>query len=157
MVGQRYFPVRGLLFDKTPESNWKVPWHQDLSIAVAARVEAPGFGPWSVKDGVVHVQPPVEVLETMITLRLHLDDCGPDNGPLRVLPGTHALGKVAAPPENVSEVVCCLPAGGALLMRPLLLHASSPAVAPGRRRVIHLEFASGALPGGLEWANRPGG
>ncbi len=156
MVGPRFFPVRGILFDKTPQGNWKVPWHQDLSIAVASRVEVPGFEPWSIKDGVVHVQPPVQVLEAMVTLRLHLDDCGLDNGPLRVLPGTHLLGKVETPPA-VPEVVCCLPAGGALLMRPLLMHASSAATGPGRRRVIHLEFACESLPGGLEWANQPGG
>lgn len=147
--------VRGLLFDKTLDTNWKVPWHQDLSIAVQRRVDIPGYGPWSVKADVTHVQPPVSVLQSMLTVRLHLDDCGPDNGPLNVLPGSHDCGVLqsteverwsARPP-----VACCVPAGGALLMRPLLLHASSSTSKPMHRRVIHLEYAASPLPGGLEW------
>lgn len=148
--------VRSLLFDKNPGANWKVPWHQDLTIAVKARRDVPGFGPWSVKAGVTHVQPPAEVLERMLTIRLHLDDCGVDNGPLRVIPGSHTLGAIdpAAIPDvrrRLPEFTCTVPAGGAVLMRPLLLHASSPAERPGHRRVIHLEFAAAELPGGLEW------
>jgi ectoine hydroxylase-related dioxygenase (phytanoyl-CoA dioxygenase family) len=148
--------VRGLLFDKTPGANWKVAWHQDLSIAVKRRADVPGFGPWSAKAGVPHVQPPVEVLENMLTVRLHLDDCGPDNGPLNVLPGSYVAGVLgpAAVTEwrrRVPPTACHVPAGGALLMRPLLLHASSPARAPYHRRVIHLEYAGVDLPGGLEW------
>lgn len=148
--------VRGLLFDKTPGANWKVAWHQDLSIAVRRRVDVAGFGPWSAKAGVPHVQPPVGVLRAMLTVRLHLDDCGPDNGPLRVMPGSHADGilspaQVEAWRRRAAPVACCAPVGGAVLMRPLLLHASSPAVVPNHRRVVHLEYAAGLLPGGLEW------
>jgi ectoine hydroxylase-related dioxygenase (phytanoyl-CoA dioxygenase family) len=156
MLGTKARVVRGLLFDKTPDANWKVAWHQDLSIAVRQRIEVPGFGPWSNKAGVTHVQPPVAVLENMITVRLHLDDCGPENGPLRVLPGSHSAG-VLAPASigqwtrDVAPVDCHVAAGGAVVMRPLLLHASSTANCPGHRRVVHLEFASGPLPGGLEW------
>ena len=36
-------------------------------------------------------------------------------------------------------------------MRPLLLHASSIAIVPTHRRVIHLEYASQSLADGLEW------
>jgi len=148
--------VRSILFDKSAAANWKVPWHQDLTIAVKQRREVNGFGPWSSKADVPHVQPTTEVLQRMLTLRLHLDDCGPENGPLRVVAGSHALGTIDldAVPEirrTRREVTCTVPAGGALLMRPLLLHASSPAQRPGHRRVIHLEFAAGDLPGGLEW------
>jgi ectoine hydroxylase-related dioxygenase (phytanoyl-CoA dioxygenase family) len=148
--------VRSILFDKNPAANWKVPWHQDLTIAVKQRHEVARFGPWSTKAGVTHVQPPTDVLERMLTIRLHLDDCGPENGPLRVIAGSHALGTidVSAIPEirrTRPEVTCTVPAGGAVLMRPLLLHASSPAQRPGHRRVIHLEFAAGELPGELEW------
>jgi ectoine hydroxylase-related dioxygenase (phytanoyl-CoA dioxygenase family) len=149
--------VRSLLFDKNPEANWKVPWHQDLTIAVRARRDTTGFGPWSVKAGVTHVQPPASVLDRMLTIRLHLDDCDAHNGPLRVIPGSHALGAidVSTIPDvrgRIREVTCTVPAGGAVLMRPLLLHASSPAQRPGHRRVVHLEFAAdGELPGGLEW------
>jgi Phytanoyl-CoA dioxygenase (PhyH) len=156
-LGPGVRPVRGLLFDKTPGANWKVAWHQDLSIAVRRRIDVPGFGPWSIKAGVQHVQPPVEVLANMLTVRLQLDDCGPDNGPLKVLPGSHAA-EVLSPErvrhwqECVPPAICCVPAGGALLMRPLILHASSPATVPRHRRVIHLEYAAGELPGGLGWA-----
>jgi hypothetical protein len=149
--------VRGLLFDKTPGANWKVAWHQDLSIAVRQRSDVPGFGPWSVKAGVQHVQPPADVLANMLTVRLHLDDCGIDNGPLQVLPGSHAAGVLSPAAvrrwcEQVRPMTCCVPAGGALLMRPLILHASSSARSPRHRRVIHLEYAAADLPGGLEWA-----
>jgi ectoine hydroxylase-related dioxygenase (phytanoyl-CoA dioxygenase family) len=150
--------VRSLLFDKNPAANWKVPWHQDLTIAVRERREVEGFGPWSVKAGVVHVQPPVRVLAGMLTVRLHLDDCGPENGPLRVLPGSHKLGvldaaAIADARSRITEATCTVGAGGVVLMRPLLLHASAPATVAGHRRVIHLEFAAADLPGGLEWHN----
>jgi len=157
LVGPSARVVRSLLFDKTADANWKVPWHQDLTIAVRERREAIGFGPWSVKAGVPHVQPPAKVLEDMVTLRVHLDECSADNGPLRVLPKSHQMGVLdsAAITEmrrNMSETTCTMQRGDALLMRPLLLHASSPATMPGHRRVIHLEFGCGDLPGGLEWA-----
>jgi len=157
ILGPEAFPVRGILFDKTADANWKVPWHQDVTVAVKSRIDADGFGPWSVKAGVLHVQPPAEVLERMLTVRIHLDDCPRENGALRVLPGTHRFGKipeaeVAGWVERVPETVCELAAGGVLLMRPLLLHASSAATRVGHRRVIHLDFANTKLPNGLEWA-----
>jgi ectoine hydroxylase-related dioxygenase (phytanoyl-CoA dioxygenase family) len=155
-LGRSARVVRGLLFDKAPGANWKVAWHQDLSIAVRRRADVPGYGPWSVKAGVTHVQPPVQLLSNMLTVRLSLDDCGPDNGPLQVLPGSHAAGvlspaQVAEWRRRVPPVACQVPPGGALLMRPLLLHASSEATSPRRRRVVHLEYAAGDLAGGLDW------
>ena len=72
--------MRGLYFDKLPEANWKVPWHQDLSIAVRARLDVEGFGPWTEKAGVLHAQAPAAVLERMLAVRVHLDDCGRENG-----------------------------------------------------------------------------
>jgi hypothetical protein len=160
VLGPAAFPVRALWFDKTAEANWKVPWHQDLAIAVAERREVPGFTGWSMKDGVPHVHPPAETLEGMFTVRLHLDACGPENGPLRVLPGSHRGGRLEAVDiahwrEHNAAVECVVPRGGALLLRPLLLHASSAALRPGHRRVLHLEFAAAELPGGLRWAFRP--
>lgn len=159
VLGPGCFVVRGILFDKTPDANWKVAWHQDLTIAVRARVDAPGFGPWSEKAGIAHVQPPAEVLRRMLTVRVHLDPCGPDNGPVQVLPGSHAHGRLA--PDEVDRlrgagtpVPCTCARGGALVMRPALLHASSPATRPGHRRVVHLEFAADDLPHGLEWHGR---
>lgn len=151
--------VRGLFFDKVPGANWKVAWHQDTTIAVQAQAEAPGFGPWSVKFGVPHVRPPASVLENMLAVRLHLDDCGEDNGPLRVSPGTHALGLLDAADfarlrgQHGERALTC-PRGGIILMKPLLLHASSPATNPRHRRVIHLEFAAGDLPPPLAWHER---
>lgn len=161
VLGPGAFAVRGLLFDKTPGANWMVPWHQDLTIAVKARVEAPGFGPWTVKAGVAHVRPPVDVLERMLTVRVHLDADDPTRGPLRVVPGSHRDGRLGALEtqtwlERNTAVTCLVPRGGALLMSPLLLHASS-ASAEGphhHRRVVHLEFAADSLPHGLEW-NEP--
>ncbi len=157
VIGAGAFIVRAVLFDKHPGANWRVGWHQDLIIPVRERVETPGFRGWSVKAGVPHVHPPAGVLEGMLTVRLHLDDCGPENGPLRVVPGSHARGilSVEAAREaraGADPTECCLEAGGALLMRPLLLHASSPAASPAHRRVLHLEFAAEPLPRGLEWA-----
>jgi ectoine hydroxylase-related dioxygenase (phytanoyl-CoA dioxygenase family) len=156
VLGSGAFAVRGILFDKTEGANWKVGWHQDLMIAVREKREKPQFSGWSVKAGVAHVHPPASVLEGMLALRVHLDPCGPENGPLKVVPGSHASGKLDAGAirewrRRVDPVACQVDRGGALLMRPLLLHASSPAVAPGHRRVIHLEFAAEPLPGGLEW------
>lgn len=149
-------PVRAIFFDKSPETNWLVAWHQDLTIAVRERRETPGFGPWSIKEGVPHVQPPVECLQRMITVRLHLDDADETNGALRVLPGSQAEGRLSAEQirqwrEAVPEVTCCVSAGGALLMRPLLLHASGRSQSPRHRRVLHLEYAAFDLPAGLEW------
>jgi hypothetical protein len=156
VLGGVFFPVRGILFDKLPTANWKVPWHQDVTIAVRNRFEVSGFGPWSMKAGVLHVQPPAAVMEKMVSIRLHLDACNECNGALRVIPGSHRYGRI---PENRLQAilqsseahVCNVNRGGALLMRPLLLHASSPSLSPAHRRVIHLDFASEMLPTPLQW------
>jgi len=149
-------PVRGIYFDKSPQTNWTVAWHQDLTIAVSGHIDVPGFGPWSVKEGVPHVQPPVELLEQMVTVRLHLDVCDEANGALCVIPGTHRLGRLSA--EAIQRLrherlatTCPVSAGGALLMRPLLLHSSGRSSTQGHRRVIHIEYAGFDLPGGLRW------
>ena len=160
VLGPGAFAVRSIYFDKLPGANWKVAWHQDLSIAVRERLEVPGFGPWSIKEGVVHVEPRVELLERMLTLRVHLDDCSQDNGPLRVISGSHQLGRLSPPElEQITRrppAICTMSRGDALLMRPLLVHASSPARQPSHRRVIHIEFAAEELPGGLQWHERLG-
>nr|WP_281292066.1 phytanoyl-CoA dioxygenase family protein [Brevifollis gellanilyticus] len=150
------FAVRGIYFDKSPDTNWLVSWHQDLTICVQEKREVPGFGPWSVKEGVPHVQPPVEVLESMLTIRLHLDDTDETNGALRVIPGSHKLGRLGnsqIQPITASgqESMCIAPQGAALLIRPLILHSSSRSTSTRRRRVIHLEYACTPLDAGLEW------
>jgi hypothetical protein len=154
------FPVRAIFFSKSPEANWLVSWHQDLTIALGARIGAPGFGPWSKKDGVPHVQPPVELLEQMLTVRLHLDDTDVSNGALRVLPGSHRLGRLSA--DRIQQLraeqpdfICDVTAGDALLMRPLLLHASNRSTSKRPRRVLHFEYAAFTLPGGLQWHETP--
>ena len=152
--------VRGIYFDKRPESNWLVAWHQDLTIAVSERAEVPGFGPWSTKDEVPHVQPPTEALEQMLTARLHLDAADVENGALRVIPGTHALGRLNASAiqqcrQAQPEVLCEAEVGDVLLMRPLLLHASSRSTTERRRRILHVEFAGFELPSPLRWHESP--
>lgn len=150
------FPVRAIYFDKSEDSNWLVPWHQDLTIAVQAIKEIEGFGPWSVKEGIPHVQPPVALLEQMVTVRIHLDEADETNGALRVLPGSHVLGKLSAQQiskerNSTEEALCCAAQGDVLLMRPLLLHASSRSTSPRRRRILHIEYACFELPFGLQW------
>ena len=159
VLGADCVAVRGILFDKSPDANWKVIWHQDLTIAVREKRNVTGFGPWTEKDGVTHVQPRVEVLERMLAVRVHLDECGPENGPVRVIPGSHRHGRLT--PEAIDgwkakdrAVDCIVERGGILAFRPLILHASSAATRPAHRRVVHLEFASGDLPGGLAWYHR---
>ena len=149
-------PVRALYFDKTAETNWIVPWHQDLTLALAGRAETAGFGPWSVKDGIPHVQPPAGLLEQMLTVRIHLDDTRKANGALRVLPGSHRHGRLSATGitewrSRTEEFLCEAKAGDALLMRPLILHASGRSNGDGHRRVLHLEYAGFVLPEGLRW------
>lgn len=150
-------PVRAIYFDKSPDANWLVPWHQDLTLAVRENVPTKGFGPWSVKDGVPHVQPPISLLEQMLTIRLHLDAADASNGALRALPGSHRLGRLSADQiakqrSKSHEILCAAPAGAGMLMRPLLLHASSHSSHRGHRRVLHIEYAGFDLPGALEWA-----
>lgn len=153
--------VRSILFDKFPGANWSVGWHQDLSIAVKARSMhcLPGFRNWSEKDGVPHVQAPAELLGRMATLRIHLDDAEAGNGPLLVIPGSHAFGRLESPEIEKwvgknRDVTCALKAGDILLMRPSILHASRRATPTegNHRRVIHLEYApTDGLPSELEW------
>ena len=149
--------VRATLFDKTDKANWKVPWHQDVTIAVCRRVETEGFGPWSLKAGVLHVQAPTEVLQKMISVRVHLDDCPAVNGALRVIAGSHHLGRMPADSagqflRSGGVITCAMKRGGVLLMRPLLFHASSAATVPSHRRVIHFDYAAAELPVGMGWA-----
>ena len=148
--------VRGIYFDKHREANWKVAWHQDLTIAVKQKIEIEGFGPWSQKGGITHVQPPASVLEQMLAVRLHLDETDLTNGALRVVPGTHRLGRLSAEDiqahlKGMKVDVCEVPKGGVMLMRPLLMHSSSTSLLLHRRRVIHLEYCAAQLPPGLEW------
>lgn len=102
VLGCEVFPVRAILFDKVPEANWKVPWHQDVTIAVQERVEVDGFGPWSLKSEVLHVQPPAQILEQMLSVRIHLDSCRETNGALKVIPGSHNQGRI--PESQIADL-----------------------------------------------------
>ena len=158
VLGERCFAVRGTLFDKIPGANWSLFWHQDSIITVQERREVAGFSKWAQKAGVWHVEPPFAIFERMLTLRVHLDDCGPTNGPLRVLSGSHRGGwldhELDEWKRSAAEVTCTVPAGGVVVMRPLILHASSAAESPSHRRVLHIEYAVDDLPGGLDWNTR---
>jgi hypothetical protein len=155
-AGPSAIPVRVLLFDKTPAANWAVPWHQDRTIAVKARHEVAGFGPWSVKDGVDHVEPPIAILEGMTTLRLFVDDCDDENGPLEVAIGSHRFGRL--PGKEMADIVRrsamfvgAGQAGDVLVMKTLAVHSSKRARSPGHRRVLHVDYAARELPPPLEW------
>lgn len=148
--------VRAVLFDKRSDQNWSVGWHQDRTIVVRERIEVEGFGNWSVKAGLTHVEPPDRILAGMLTLRAHLDDCDAGNAPLLVSPGTHRLGRV--PEANLKATVarhgiatCLAVAGDVWVYSTPILHASEPAANPRRRRVLQVDFAAGDLPGGLAW------
>jgi len=154
ILGHNAFAVRAILFDKVPQANWRVPWHRDMAIAVRGRIDVPGFSGWSIKEGVVHVEAPREVLDRMLSIRLHLDPVDEDNGPLRVIPGSHGEPVGAVKVDDAQAVTLTCAQGSVLLMRPLLMHASSPAKRPAHRRVLHLEFAAHDLSGGLEWYER---
>lgn len=150
-LSDRAIAVRAILFDKSPSMNWTLGWHQDTKIALRSKADVPGFGAWSEKEGIVHCLPPVSVLESCLAVRIHLDPCGADNGPLQVLPGTHLAGLQTSPP-TLAPVVCMAQPGDVILMRPLLWHSSSKSDRPDHRRVIHIEYSSAKLPNPLEWA-----
>jgi hypothetical protein len=156
VLGPGCRPVRAILFDKSRSANWAVGWHQDRTICVADRRKIGGFGPWTVKDGLHHVEPPFELLASMVTLRVHLDDVRPDNAPLMIAPGSHHLGRV--PERDIADAVracgtraCLAGAGDVWLYATPILHASEAAARPARRRVLQLDYAARSLPGGLKW------
>jgi len=150
-------PVRAILFDKSDRVNWSLAWHQDRTIRVRARREVPGFGPWTVKAGLLHVAPPFEVLERMVTIRIHLDDVPTDNAPLLIAPGSHRFGLVRE--ERIAAVVgqcgvyaCTARAGDIRVYATPIVHASDAAATPRRRRVLRVDYAGFDLPGGLKWS-----
>ena len=149
--------VRVIYFDKTAEKNWLVPWHQDKTIALNKKTDIEGWGRWSIKDETHHVQPFIDVLEQMVTFRVHLDDADEENGCLKVIRGSHTLGLLSS--ETIRELTqnttidnCIVQAGDMVIMRPHILHASSKSTHPKHRRIVHIEYSSYALPDGLEWA-----
>jgi ectoine hydroxylase-related dioxygenase (phytanoyl-CoA dioxygenase family) len=149
ILGCDPFPFRATLFDKSPASNWLVVWHQDTALPLRERRELPEWGPWSVKGGVIYAHAPASALSRVVALRLHLDDSTSENGPLRVLPATHTMGVLS---DNAihglsirtTAVDCLARRGGILVMRPLIVHASSKSCSAMPRRVLHIEYAASA-------------
>lgn len=149
-------PVRAILFDKRADQNWALGWHQDRTICVREEIETEGFGPFSKKQGLVHVEPPFEVIERMITLRIHLDPVPEENAPLLVAEGSHRLGKI--PVSEIDAVTASLPTRPCLADRgdiwaysTPILHASKRSAASGRRRVLQVDYSSDELPTSLQW------
>ena len=148
-LGADAFPFRATLFDKSPTANWLVVWHQDTALPFEERREIPGWGPWSVKDGVNYAHAPATALSQVLALRVHLDDSTDENGPLRVLPDTRTLGVLTDESlhdlsTRIAAIDCLVPQGGVLAKRPLIVHASSKLQTHARRRVLHIEYASAA-------------
>jgi ectoine hydroxylase-related dioxygenase (phytanoyl-CoA dioxygenase family) len=158
VLGGEAVPFRATLFDKSAEANWLVAWHQDTSLPLREKKATPGWGPWSLKEDVVYAHAPANALMRVVALRVHLDDSGAANGPLRVLPGTHRAGvltheEIRALGREVPAVDCLATKGGVLAMRPLLVHASSKSQSQLARRVLHIEYAASVkIADGLELA-----
>jgi hypothetical protein len=158
LIPSGFVAVQCTYFEKSPSRNWLVPVHQDLSIPVAARVAHPDLGGWSEKEGALYVQAPVELLQELIAVRIHIDECSAEDGPLRVVPGSHLAGQInagaaALARQSGEEFICTARRGTALAMRPLLLHSSSRSQGKGPRRVLHFLFGPQVLPFGLQWQN----
>lgn len=157
LFGEDYFAVKSIYFDKPGESNWFVAYHQDLTISVDTKIEIEGFGPWTIKQNQFAVQPPIELLENIFTIRIHLDETNKENGALKVIPQSHNKKIYRAETIDWSietETICEVPKGGVMLMKPLLLHSSSKSTNNNRRRVIHIEFSDKKLPNRLQWAEK---
>jgi hypothetical protein len=155
-LGPHARPVRAILFDKNVASNWALGWHQDRTIAVNRRADVHGFENWNRKGGIDHVEPPFELIERMLTLRIHFDPASKDNAPLLISPGTHRLGKVVE--SRLVEVVerhgsfeCIADAGDIWVYRTAILHASRRASSPTRRRVLQVDYSADRLPAPLRW------
>lgn len=156
-LGNNAFVVKSIYFDKPETSNWYVAYHQDLTIYVDRKKDIDGFGPWTTKQNQFAVQPPIEYLENIVTIRVHLDDTNAENGALKVVPQSH-LKKIYRP-ETIDwtaekETICNVAAGGIMLMKPLTLHSSARTTNNKKRRVIHIELSNLELPLGLAWAER---
>ncbi|GAA4763619.1 hypothetical protein GCM10023219_05040 [Stakelama sediminis] len=156
VVGPDACAVRAIWFDKAPGLNWSLAWHQDRTICVKERIEISGFGPWTVKQGMLHVAPPFSVLKRMVTLRIHFDDVGEDNAPLLIAPGSQRAGLIPvtamdAVVREYGEFACLAHAGDVWIYATPIVHASRASDICGHRRVLQVDYAAEALPGGLEW------
>ncbi len=157
LFGGGYSVVKSIYFDKPEASNWFVAWHQDLTISVDRKIHLPGYGPWTTKLDQFAVQPPLDILQENFTIRIHLDDTDEGNGALKVIFGSHLKGIWRTDDfgsQTEAAISCNVRAGGVMIMRPLLMHASNRTTTHKRRRVIHIEFSKVQLPDELKWAER---
>jgi len=146
-LGDGAIPFRATLFDKSARANWLVVWHQDTALPLESRNDSAEWGPWSLKAGILYAHAPAWALSRVLALRISLDASTGDNGPLRVIPGSHQDGvlsddeilDLARTQETVEALV---PRGGVLAMSPLIVHSSSKARGDGPRRVLHVEYAA---------------
>ena len=157
IFGENYFVVKSIYFDKPEKSNWYVAYHQDLTVSVDQKVPLENFGPWTTKQNQFAVQPPLEILENIFTVRIHLDDTDGQNGALKVIPTSHSKGIFR--PETIdwtveTEEICLVKSGGMMIMKPLLLHGSNRTTNGKKRRVIHIEFSNQPLPKPLNWSEK---
>jgi ectoine hydroxylase-related dioxygenase (phytanoyl-CoA dioxygenase family) len=147
--------IKSIYFDKPPSANWIVNWHQDLTINLTEKKETLFFKNWRIKDERVVVQPDIEMLESIFTIRIHLDDCMKENGALRVIEKSHNQGVIDIKEwvKNKAGVerICEVNKGGVIIMKPLILHSSKRTENQQNRRVIHIEFTEKELPNGLKW------
>ncbi|MCL6250408.1 phytanoyl-CoA dioxygenase family protein [Altererythrobacter sp. KTW20L] len=156
VLGPGTQPVRAVLFDKSPGANWQLDWHQDRTIAVKARHNVPGFENWNVKQGMVHVEPPYDLLANMVTVRVHLDPVDERNGVLEVVAGSHRCGRIseAAIPRFVTEGPirnCLAEKGDCWFYRTPILHRSARSRSSARRRVLQIDYSADPLPEPLAW------
>jgi ectoine hydroxylase-related dioxygenase (phytanoyl-CoA dioxygenase family) len=156
ILGPGAYPFRATMFEKTTNANWLVVWHQDTALPLRHQQETAGWGPWSVKEDVIYAHAPASALSQVVALRVHLDDSTSQNGPLRVLPATHTLGVLSDDAihqlaQDIAPVECCVPRGGIVAMKPLVVHSSSKSQSECARRVLHIEYAANTgIAGDLE-------
>lgn len=156
MTGPHFQPVRAILFDKNDEVNWALGWHQDRTVAVAQRIDTPGYAPWTNKQGIPHVQPPFDVIERMITVRIHLDRVDERNAPLRIALGSHRMGRIAVGRigpslDGCATFDCLADPGDVWIYSTPILHASDASEPGRRRRVLQADYSAEDLAGELQW------
>lgn len=155
ITGKDFFIIKSIYFDKPEKSNWYVAYHQDLTISVDKKLELDNFKNWTTKQNQFAVQPPLDILENIVTFRIHLDDTLAENGALRVIENSHTKGIYRSEIIDLNkEVLCEVKEGGVMLMKPLTFHASSRTTNGKRRRVIHIEVSNKELPKGLFWSEK---
>lgn len=157
IFGIDYFVVKSIYFDKPETSNWYVAYHQDLTISVDKKLDIENFGPWTTKQNQFAVQPTLQILENIFTIRIHLDETDENNGALKVIENSHSKGIFR--PENIDwntekEHICNVEKGGIMIMKPLILHGSNRTTNHKKRRVIHIEFSNAELPNNLKWSEK---